>query len=50
MSIKEIITVPDDILKKISEPIEKVGINEKRLINDLFETMYHSNGIGLAAV
>ena len=39
MSIKEIITVPDDILKKISEPIEKVGINEKKLINDLFETM-----------
>ena len=50
MSVKEIINVPDDILKKISEPIEKVGINEKRLINDLFETMYHSNGIGLAAV
>ena len=50
MSIKEIITVPDDILKKISEPIEKVGINEKKLINDLFETMYHSKGIGLAAV
>ena len=50
MSIKEIITVPDDVLKKISEPIEKVGINEKKLINDLFETMYHSKGIGLAAV
>ncbi len=50
MSIKEIITVPDDILKRISEPIEKVGINEKKLINDLFETMYHSKGIGLAAV
>ena len=50
MSVKEIITVPDDVLKKISEPIEKVGINEKKLIDDLFETMYHSKGIGLAAV
>ena len=50
MNIKEIITIPDDILKKISDPIEKVGINEKKLIDDLFETMYHSNGIGLAAV
>ena len=50
MSIKEIITVPDDILKKISDPIEKVGINEKKLIDDLFETMYYSKGIGLAAV
>ena len=50
MSIKKIITVPDETLKKISEPIEKVGVNEKKLINDLFETMYHSKGIGLAAV
>ena len=50
MSIKEIITVPDEILKKVSEPIEKFGINEKKLINDLLDTMYNSNGIGLAAV
>ena len=50
MALKEIITIPDEILKKISDPIEKVGINEKKLIGDLFETMYHFNGIGLAAV
>ncbi len=50
MTIKNIITVPDEILKKISEPLEKVSINEKKLIEDLFETMYQSNGIGLAAV
>ena len=50
MSVKDIITVPNDILKKISEPIVNVGVNEKKLINDLFETMYNSNGIGLAAV
>ena len=50
MAIKEIITIPNEILKKVSEPIEKVGINEKKLIDDLFETMYHSKGIGLAAV
>ena len=50
MSIKNIITVPDETLKKISKPVEKVGENEKKLINDLFETMYNSNGIGLAAV
>ncbi len=42
MSIKDIITVPDETLKKISEPIEKVGENEKKLIHDLFETMYNS--------
>ena len=50
MSIREIITVPDETLKKISEPLEKVGVNEKKLINDLFKTMYNSDGIGLAAV
>ena len=50
MSIKDIITVPNETLKKISDPIEKVGANEIKLINDLFETMYHSKGIGLAAV
>ena len=50
MSIREIITIPDEILKKNLKFIEKVGINEKKLINDLFETMYNSNGIGLAAV
>ena len=50
MTIKEIITVPDEILKKVSNPIEKVGINEKKLIDDLLETMYNSEGIGLAAV
>ena len=50
MSIKHIIKVPDETLKKISEPIEKVGVSEKKLINDLFETMYNSKGIGLAAV
>ena len=50
MSIKDIITVPDETLKKISEPLEKVTNNEKKLINDLFDTMYAFKGIGLAAV
>ena len=50
MNIKSIITVPDEILKKISDPLEKVGQSEKKLAKDLFETMYNSKGIGLAAV
>ena len=50
MSIKDIITVPDETLKKISDPVTRVGINEKRFIKDLFDTMYNFNGIGLAAV
>ena len=50
MTIKDIITVPDEILKKTSEPILNFGENEKKLIKDLFETMYNYKGIGLAAV
>ena len=50
MTVKPIITVPNELLKKTSDPIEKVGDNEKKLVKDLFETMYNSNGIGLAAV
>ena len=46
MSVKKIITVPDETLRMISEPIEKVGVNEKKLIKTLFDTMYNSNGIG----
>ena len=41
MTIKPIITVPNEVLKKISDPIEKVGESEKKLVNDLFETMYN---------
>ena len=50
MAIKPIITVPNEVLKRISDPIGNVGVNEKKLAKDLFETMYNSNGIGLAAV
>ena len=50
MSTRDIIIIPDEILKKTSDPIEKIGDTEKKLINDLFETMYNANGIGLAAV
>ncbi len=50
MSIKNIITVPDETLRKKSQIIEKVSQNEKKLIKDMFETMYHNKGIGLAAI
>ena len=50
MSIKKIITVPDETLRKISEPIQSFGTNEKKLIKNLFDTMYSANGIGRAAI
>ena len=48
--MRKIITVPDETLRKISGPIEKVGSNEKKLVNEMFDIMYHHSGIGLAAI
>ena len=50
MAVKTILTEPNKILRQISEPVEKVGKEEKLLMNDMLETMYAANGIGLAAI
>ena len=49
MSVKTILTEPNKLLRKISDPVEKVGDEEKLLMNDMLDTMYNANGIGLAA-
>tara|TARA_Y100000741_G_scaffold318965_1_gene266653 strand:- start:1018 stop:1536 length:519 start_codon:yes stop_codon:yes gene_type:complete len=50
MTVRPIITEPNKILRQISKPIEKVGKEEKKLMDDMLETMYAANGIGLAAI
>ena len=50
MTIKTILTEPNKILRQISQPVEKVGDEERELIRDMLETMYFANGIGLAAI
>ena len=50
MSVKTILTEPNIILRKISEPVKKVGEEERRLMDDMLDTMYAAPGIGLAAV
>ena len=50
MSLKKIITVPNPLLKSISKPVDKINNDIKSLVDDMFETMYHAPGIGLAAV
>ena len=50
MAIKTIITVPNEILRQVSKPVLKVGNDERRLMDDMLETMYAANGIGLAAI
>ena len=50
MSLKGIIKYPDPILRKKSEPVERVDKEIQQLIEDMAETMYTSRGIGLAAI
>lgn len=50
MSVRGIITYPDPILRKKSEPVEEVSEEIKQLVEDMAETMYEARGIGLAAV
>ena len=50
MAKKEIITIPNPLLRKISEPVTSVNNEEKKLMDDMLETMYAAPGIGLAAV
>ena len=50
MSLKTILTEPNKLLRQISQPVERVGDAERELMNDMLETMYAANGIGLAAI
>tara|TARA_B100000686_G_C16697147_1_gene921227 strand:+ start:759 stop:1283 length:525 start_codon:yes stop_codon:yes gene_type:complete len=50
MTIKKILTEPNKLLRQISKVVEKVSKEEQKLMDDMLETMYHANGIGLAAI
>ena len=45
----KIITLPNPILKKKSDPIDKVDNKIKKLMDEMLNTMYKAPGIGLAA-
>ena len=50
MTVRTILTEPNKILRQISQPVESVGKEEQMLMDDMLETMYAANGIGLAAI
>ena len=50
MTVKTILTEPNKLLRQVSLPVEKVGNDERRLMDDMLETMYMAKGIGLAAI
>ena len=49
MALRKVVEVGDPILNKKCRPIEKFDDKLSSLIDDMFETMYASNGVGLAA-
>ena len=50
MTIRKILIEPNKLLRQISNPVEKVGDEERRLMDDMLDTMYAAPGIGLAAI
>lgn len=50
MAIRTIREEGDEILRKVSRPVENVDDKIRELIRDMLETMYKFNGVGLAAV
>ena len=50
MTIRDIVTLPDPVLRQVSSDIETVDDEVRRLLDDMLETMYDAPGIGLAAI
>ena len=50
MSVKKILTEPNKILRQVSKSIDRVGNEERVLMDDMLHTMYDALGIGLAAI
>lgn len=50
MAVHTILTVPDPRLKLVSKPVDGVDDDLRTLMDDMVETMYAADGIGLAAI
>ena len=50
MAVKPILTEPNKLLRQTSKLVEKVSKEEQKLMDDMLDTMYAANGIGLAAI
>ena len=50
MAVRTILKEPDKILRQVSQAVETVGKEERDLMDDMLDTMYSANGIGLAAI
>jgi peptide deformylase len=50
MALRDILIIPDKRLRQVSEPVKKIDAGIRKLVEDMFETMYDAPGIGLAAI
>jgi peptide deformylase len=50
MALREIIKLPDKRLRLVSEPVKRIDAGIRKLVEEMFETMYDAPGIGLAAI
>jgi peptide deformylase len=50
MALRPLLIIPDKLLRTKSEPVEKITAEIRKLVDDMFETMYDAPGIGLAAI
>lgn len=49
MAIRDLLYFPDELLHQVSTPVTEFDESLAELVSDMFETMYHDEGIGLAA-
>ncbi len=49
MALLEILKYPDPRLRTVARPVSEVDANFRRMVDDMYETMYHARGVGLAA-
>ena len=50
MTVREIVKLPDKRLRLVSEPVKRIDAGVRKLVEDMFATMYAAPGIGLAAI
>ena len=50
MAVLPILEIPDPRLRLVSDPVPQVDDAARKLVADMFETMYDARGIGLAAI
>lgn len=49
MALYQVVHLPHPVLRQMAEPVTVFDDELKQLIDDMIETMYHANGVGLAA-